>query len=126
MGPGFESLRGNNLGEVAQLVEHVKENCFCKYSPYGSQVKSYFEIQWKDGVSGSNPFLPTIKWSRSIKVMHETFNFGKKERYLPGSPNNGNIAQLVEQGAVNAQVVGSEPTIPAKYWEEVGLEAAIF
>lgn len=39
---------------------------------------------------------------------------------------NGNIAQLVEQGAVNAQVVGSEPAIPAKYWKEVGLEAAIF
>ena len=46
--------------------------------------------------------------------MHETFNFEKKEHYLPGSLNNGNIAQLVEQGAVNAQVVGSEPTIPAK------------
>ena len=72
MGPGFEPLRGNILGmmvvtawevtlpmsagsnpdvpsifigEVAQLVEHVKENCFCQYSPYGSQVKSYFEIQ---------------------------------------------------------------------------------
>ena len=47
--------------------------------------------------------------------MHETFNFGKKVRYLPGSLNNGNIAQLVEQGAVNSQVVGSEPTIPAKF-----------
>ena len=35
-------------------------------------------------------------------------------RISEGSLNNGNIAQLVEQGAVNSQVVGSEPTIPAK------------
>ena len=48
---------------------------------------------------------------------------GLKEELLK---NNGNIAQLVEQGAVNAQVVGSEPAIPAKYWKQVGLEAAIF
>ena len=39
---------------------------------------------------------------------------GPRVRAPAGSPNNGSIAQLVEQGAVNAQVVGSEPATPAK------------
>ena len=42
-------------------------------------------------------------------------------RIPTGSLNNGNIAQLVEQGAVNSQVVGSEPTIPAKFWRNSAL-----
>lgn len=33
---------------------------------------------------GTLQYFCFLFWSRSIKVMHETFNFGKKERYLPG------------------------------------------